>query len=58
MNKYVALMIHFMNVPLIPNFCAGGDKVSFTTHLTNAEELSTSLPLGLILQPFSPADSV
>lgn len=43
MNKYVALMIHFKNVPLIPNFCAERDKVSSTTHLTNAEELSTSL---------------
>lgn len=40
---YVALTMHLKNIPLAADFCAGGDKVSFTIYLTNAEDLSISL---------------
>ena len=42
----------------MPDLCARRDKGSFTTHLTNAEELSISSHLDLMLKPHPPVNSV
>lgn len=57
-NKYVALTMHFKNIPLVANFCAREDKGSFTIYLTNAEDLSISPHLVLMLEPHSPVNSL
>lgn len=60
-HEYVlnyVLTMYLINILLVTNFCARGDKDSFTIHLTNAKDLSISPHVVLILQPHSPVNSV
>lgn len=50
--------IHLKDISLAANFHARADKGSFIFYLTNAEDLSTSPHLVLMLQPHSPVNSV